>query len=150
MHDATLPGKPDLVFRRHRAVVFVHGCFWHRHSGCGFATTPRTNELFWKKKFAANVRRDRLAINRLTAAGWRVLVLWECGLRNAGFESEIEGIAKEIVHGSARFLEWPRTRPRSIADPLDCIACGSISGIVLRLLKRLGEHAFDRLEKAIR
>lgn len=77
---AKLPGKPDLVFPRFRSVVFVHGCFWHRHEGCRFATTPASNAAFWQEKFAANARRDVRAKQQLEALGWRVLVIWSCQL----------------------------------------------------------------------
>lgn len=73
-----LPGKPDLVFPKHRTAVFVHGCFWHRHQGCKYATTPKSNAEFWQTKFVANVKRDALVQEQLTALGWRVLVVWGC------------------------------------------------------------------------
>ena len=75
---ANLPGKPDLVFPKYRTAVFVHGCFWHRHPDCRYAATPKTNDEFWQTKFAANVKRDALAQEKLTTLGWRVLVVWEC------------------------------------------------------------------------
>jgi len=78
-----LPGKPDLVFRRQRKAVFVHGCFWHRHQGCQHATTPSTREDFWAAKFAANVERDRRVQAELRELGWWVHVIWECELRDA-------------------------------------------------------------------
>lgn len=75
---AKLPGKPDLVFPKHRTVVFVHGCFWHRHQDCKYATIPKSNAEFWQTKFVANVKRDALVQEQLTALGWRVLVVWGC------------------------------------------------------------------------
>ncbi len=75
---AKLPGKPDLVFPKCRTVVFVHGCFWHRHPGCQYTTIPQNNADFWQTKFAANVKRDALVQEKLTALGWRVLVVWAC------------------------------------------------------------------------
>lgn len=75
-----LPGRPDLVLRRYHAVVFVHGCFWHRHADCKRATLPRTNAAFWTEKLERNVARDQTAIDALKALGWRVLVVWECDL----------------------------------------------------------------------
>jgi len=74
-----LKGRPDIVLPKHRTCVFVHGCFWHRH-GCSKTTTPKSNAAFWNAKFEANVRRDRLAIETLKEAGWRVLTVWECCL----------------------------------------------------------------------
>lgn len=80
--NSKLAGRPDLVFPRHRSVVFVHGCFWHRHQGCAIATTPKSNTRFWQEKFARNVRRDRRVSAELSAAGWTVLVAWECALQS--------------------------------------------------------------------
>ncbi len=80
LHQAALPGRPDIVLRRHGTVVFVHGCFWHRHAACRGATTPKTNRGFWQRKFRANVRRDAGNQRDLRAAGWRVVVVWECEL----------------------------------------------------------------------
>ncbi len=77
-----LPGKPDLVFPKHRAVVFVHGCFWHRHEGCKVASTPKSNTQFWKDKFDRNVARDARVQDELRAQGWRVFVVWECELNS--------------------------------------------------------------------
>ena len=84
LHDRTLPGTPDLVFRRFGAVCFVHGCFWHRHVGCPYATTPTTHEGFWQAKFRANVERDRRNQQDLLESGWRVAIVWECALRRQG------------------------------------------------------------------
>jgi DNA mismatch endonuclease (patch repair protein) len=75
-----LPGRPDLVFAKWKIVVFVNGCFWHRHEGCKRATVPKSNTAFWKQKFDTNVRRDRSNYDRLAALGWRVVVLWQCQL----------------------------------------------------------------------
>ncbi len=75
-----LVGKPDLVFPKYSAVVFVHGCFWHRHEGCRYATTPASNVAFWKKKFSANVERDSRVKRMLEELGWRVLTIWACEL----------------------------------------------------------------------
>ena len=72
-----LPGRPDIVFRPRQKAIFVHGCFWHRH-GCQKTTTPKSNVAFWDAKFARNVERDSNAVNDLEAAGWGVMVVWEC------------------------------------------------------------------------
>lgn len=75
-----LPGRPDLVFPKYHAVVFVHGCYWHRHPGCKDASTPKSNVDFWAGKFAENTKRDRRTQQELVELGWRVLVVWECEL----------------------------------------------------------------------
>ncbi len=78
LHDPGLPGRPDLVLPRWEAVVFVHGCFWHRHANCRYATSPSSNRGFWKAKFEANVARDARKSRELRARGWRVFTVWEC------------------------------------------------------------------------
>lgn len=85
LHRRDLPGTPDLVFPRHRKVIFVHGCFWHRHLDCRFAYTPKSNTEFWSTKFARNVENDRNALKLLVAAGWNVLILWECEIQDTDF-----------------------------------------------------------------
>ena len=82
MHVNDLPGRPDLVFPRFRAALFVHGCFWHRHKACRFTTTPATRPEFWQEKFRQNVARDRRAAALLRSAGWRVFTIWECEVDN--------------------------------------------------------------------
>lgn len=81
LYARDLPGRPDLVLRKYSAAVFVHGCYWHRHEGCRYATMPATRPEFWQEKFEANVRRDRRHQKMLREAGWRVFVIWECALR---------------------------------------------------------------------
>lgn len=75
-------GKPDVVLPKHRTVVFVHGCFWHRHRGCLGATMPATRTEFWEEKFRRNCARDRKVRRELTAQGWRVVTVWSCELKN--------------------------------------------------------------------
>jgi DNA mismatch endonuclease, patch repair protein len=81
LHSAELPGKPDIVLPRYGSVVFVHGCFWHRHKGCPYSYTPKTRTEFWQAKFESNVRRDQSVTRSLRRAGWQVIVVWECQLR---------------------------------------------------------------------
>lgn len=81
LHRRDLPGKPDIVFGPRRLVLFVHGCFWHRHRGCRMASTPSANSAFWQTKFDANMARDRRNTAALKRAGWRVAVIWECETR---------------------------------------------------------------------
>jgi len=86
-----LPGRPDIVFPARHAVVFVHGCFWHKHEGCRRSSTPSTNIEFWTRKFEANRARDEAAVKSLSSIGWRSLVVWECETKNK------ELIAKRLV-----------------------------------------------------
>jgi DNA mismatch endonuclease (patch repair protein) len=82
LHRRDLPGTPDLVFPGNRKIIFVNGCFWHRHSGCPRASTPKTRSETWKKKFDANIARDKANLAELEAAGWQVLTIWECEISN--------------------------------------------------------------------
>jgi DNA mismatch endonuclease (patch repair protein) len=82
LHRGDLPGSPDLVLARHRLAIQVHGCFWHRHSGCANCTTPKTRPEFWAAKFAGNVRRDKRTSAALRALGWHVATIWECQTEN--------------------------------------------------------------------
>lgn len=78
LHRRDLPGSPDIVLPRHRTVIFVHGCFWHRHPGCRRATTPKNNHEYWERKFNRNKDRDEKANAALEERGWKVLTVWEC------------------------------------------------------------------------
>ena len=109
LHVRELPGTPDIVLPKYRAVVFVHGCFWHRHPGCKYASVPRSNRKFWAKKFRENVTRDRVAQRSLERMGWHVVVIWECTptcvLREVPPRAIAEGINSSpltISHGSDR------------------------------------------------
>ena len=81
---ADLPGKPDIVIPSTRDVIFVHGCFWHRHESCPLATCPKSNSSFWTEKFGQNVERDKRAIEALKVLGWRSHVIWECEISSPG------------------------------------------------------------------
>lgn len=98
MGGAGLPGRPDLVFPRHRTVVFVHGCFWHRHSDCRVASTPKSNTQFWEEKFARNVERDIRVVGELKMQGWNVVIVWECELATKDrMVATVAWVARQIV-----------------------------------------------------
>ena len=82
LHKKTIPGRPDLWLRKYNAAIFVNGCYWHRHRNCQKTTTPDDNASFWKKKFADNVARDERNLEALNHQGIRVLIVWECELKN--------------------------------------------------------------------
>lgn len=84
LHAAALPGKPDIVFPRRRAVIFVHGCFWHLHSECNEGRSPRTRQEYWGPKLRRNVERDRETVANLLQQQWKVLEIWECQIKNEG------------------------------------------------------------------
>lgn len=105
LHVRDLPGRPDIVLPRHKAVVFVHGCFWHRHPGCRFAYRPKSRPEFWEPKLDGNAARDVRNQQQLMEAGWRVFVVWECemgDLRLAELATGIRGLpSSEVTPGSA-------------------------------------------------
>lgn len=94
LHAKELPGKPDLVFPKYKAVVFVHGCFWHQHLGCKYATRPQTRTEFWNHKLSENVKRDSYQMAALKGLGWRVFVVWECELQEGS--SRLESLLLDI------------------------------------------------------
>jgi DNA mismatch endonuclease (patch repair protein) len=93
LHTRDLPGCPDIVLGKYNTVVFVHGCFWHRHPGCKYAYTPKTRKPFWQQKFERNVRRDEEVISELKELGWRVVTVWECQL------SDLDLLKKKLRRG---------------------------------------------------
>ena len=106
LHRKDLPGRPDLVFPRHRLVVFVHGCFWHRHERCRYASTPKSRIAFWMEKFAANVARDACQEAALRALGWRILVVLECETRHKAAD---ERKLAEVIRGGGSASQRDRT-----------------------------------------
>jgi len=87
LHRQDLPGKPDIVLPKYHTVIQVHGCYWHRHEGCRYATTPASNRDFWMRKFEANVERDRRQRRELETLGWRVVVIWECQMDSESLDA---------------------------------------------------------------
>ncbi|MDF3089932.1 MULTISPECIES: very short patch repair endonuclease [Burkholderia cepacia complex] len=102
LHVRDLPGSPDLVLPKHRAAIFVHGCFWHRHEGCRYTTIPKANAEFWKQKFESNVDRDTRHVAMLRDLDWRVAIVWECSLKHA--PQDTARIVEEWLHGEEVFL----------------------------------------------
>lgn len=94
LQDRKLPGRPDIVLPRYHAVIFVNGCFWHRHAGCRLTTTPATRPEFWQAKFEGNRERDRKNMADLRAAGWRIAVVWECALRPSTADVVAQTVAR--------------------------------------------------------
>lgn len=104
LHVRNLPGKPDLVFPKYRAIIQVHGCFWHRH-GCSKTTDPASNSEFWQMKFARNVVRDREVECRLRELGWRVGIVWECEIASEQKLLWIDAISRFIRDPETNELE---------------------------------------------
>lgn len=105
LHPSGLPGKPDIVLPRYKVAIFVHGCFWHRHEGCKYATTPDQNNEKWQDKFRKNVERDKKQVTGLLNEGWKVIVIWECSLRASGHD--LSWITALIREGKFNYIEWP-------------------------------------------
>lgn len=105
LHAAGIPGKPDLVLPKYHALILIHGCFWHSHD-CRYFKLPSTNRQFWKKKLAANQKRDERVLLQQMALGWRVLIIWECAIRVANSSSSLGSVIGELatwLHGSSRY-----------------------------------------------
>jgi len=105
LHPKNVPGRPDLVFQKHHAIIFVHGCFWHRHEGCRYTTTPSTRPEFWQTKFDANVARDRSVHDQLLDAGWRVATVWECALRRPEETALVANLLAAWLRSSAAEIQ---------------------------------------------
>jgi DNA mismatch endonuclease (patch repair protein) len=97
--NSKLPGRPDMVLPKYRTAIFVHGCFWHRHTGCTDSTTPRTRTAWWQEKFKGNVSRDRAAQAALKHLGWSVIIVWECQTTSA---MRVDALRTEIAQQLGR------------------------------------------------
>lgn len=95
-NDRRYPGTPDIVLPKYKTVIFINGCFWHRHEGCRYATTPKTRTEFWMNKFEKNVENDRKHKEELETMGWRVITLWECGLKKNSFEDTMNRLEQQL------------------------------------------------------
>ena len=82
LHRKDLPGSPDIVLPKYKTVIFVHGCFWHRHENCKYASTPKTRKEFWENKFKLNLKRDADVQEKIKSIGWQSVVIWECEIKN--------------------------------------------------------------------
>ncbi|CZG79291.1 DNA mismatch endonuclease Vsr [Legionella pneumophila serogroup 1] len=85
LHRKDLPGKPDLTLTKYKTVIFINGCFWHRHTGCKLAYTPKSNLEFWEQKFLKNVENDLKKLKQLEMQGWKVIIVWECEIKNKNY-----------------------------------------------------------------
>jgi DNA mismatch endonuclease (patch repair protein) len=104
LHNTTLPGKPDMVFRKYMAVVFVHGCFWHGHK-CRYFKWPKSNGEFWRDKINGNKKNDKVVMKKLKEQGYRICIFWECVTRDSGLFPEAMEKLQEWLIGDNEFLE---------------------------------------------
>lgn len=98
-NDARFPGKPDIVLPKYKTVIFVNGCFWHKHEGCKFFVWPENNAEFWRNKITSNVERDKRNYEQIQQQGWKVLVVWECELKPKEREKTLRQIEIELEDG---------------------------------------------------
>ena len=98
-NDARLPGKPDIVLPKYKAVVFVNGCFWHGHTGCRYFVWPKNNSEFWREKIIGNIARDQKNYELLRDLGWNVFVIWECELKRSVMEKTLDALINNIKQG---------------------------------------------------
>lgn len=117
LHAKGILGKPDIVMPKYRAVIFVHGCFWHCHADCRYATVPATRPEFWAAKFDANVVRDAAVQSALRGAGWRVGTIWECALRTEASTAQTRDMVTAWLHGSDVVLEVGEVEVRNVPCP---------------------------------
>ena len=97
-NDKRYPGKPDIVLPKYKTVIFINGCFWHRHAGCKYATTPKTRTEFWLEKFERNIRNDEIHRQQLEDMGWKVITIWECQLKRNSFETTLNSVENMILN----------------------------------------------------
>lgn len=97
LHAKNLPGKPDIVLRKYKTVIFVHGCFWHGHKGCKYFVTPKTNTDFWLKKITGNISNDEKVIKALKKEGWKIIVVWECELKKDNIDMTLIALVNTIL-----------------------------------------------------
>lgn len=95
-NDKRYPGKPDIVLPKYKTIIFINGCFWHRHEGCKYATTPKTRTDFWLEKFERNIANDKLHVQQLEEQGWKVITLWECELKKSVFMQTMEAVETNL------------------------------------------------------
>lgn len=96
-NDAKLPGKPDIVLPKYKAVIFVNGCFWHGHEGCRYFVWPKNNAEFWKEKITGNIQRDKHNHQLLANQGWRVIEIWECQLMKSVVDNTLQNLVLQII-----------------------------------------------------
>jgi DNA mismatch endonuclease (patch repair protein) len=110
VNDNRYPGSPDIVLKKYRTAIFVHGCFWHGHNGCRYYTVPKTNTDFWVAKVARNKERDQEVWRKLEAKGWYVIIVWECQLKKGKLDETVERVVDEIVRNGESYRVEQKAR----------------------------------------
>ena len=119
LNDKRLPGKPDLVLPKYRAVIFINGCFWHGHRGCPKYVQPKANAEFWREKIARNIARDELNAQRLDTLSWTVITVWECELTKKNREATIDRIQADLQAAKTKWEGYCARRRESRAFALE-------------------------------
>jgi len=96
LHNKTLPGRPDIVLRKHKTVVLIHGCFWHGHAGCKYYVVPKTRTDWWLNKITTNKVNDAKAVKSLKKEGWKIITIWECDLKPGKSEKTLASLLKKL------------------------------------------------------
>jgi len=96
LHVRTLPGKPDIVLPKYKTLIFIHGCFWHGHEGCRYYVVPKTRTEWWLNKINRNIENDTKAVKALKKEGWKIITLWECGLKTATIDKTLPKLLKKL------------------------------------------------------
>jgi DNA mismatch endonuclease (patch repair protein) len=97
LHNKSLAGRPDVALKKYNCLIFVNGCFWHGHSNCKIFSMPKTNKKFWHNKIETNINRDKRNIKELKSLGWKVIVVWECQLKNKAREKTLQRLVNNIT-----------------------------------------------------
>jgi len=99
LHDKKLPGKPDIVLKKHNTVIFIHGCFWHGHEGCKYYVIPKTRTQWWLNKINRNKEKDKESTETLQKEGWNIITIWECELKKEKRENTLQKLIQKLLNG---------------------------------------------------
>jgi len=117
LHNKNLPGKPDIVLRKYKTVIFIHGCFWHGHENCRYYRLPKSNVEFWKSKVDGNRARDERVEAELQSKGWNVIIIWECELKNKGLRELTFNKLLHVLNGTNELSNFSFTNRDIAAEP---------------------------------
>lgn len=117
LHNKKLPGSPDIVLRRYKTVIFIHGCFWHGHEDCKYSHLPKSNVKFWQTKISNNRARDERVQSELRAKGWRVIVIWECDLKTKDKRDQTLEKLLAMLTKPYTLPNYPTAEPSIAAEP---------------------------------
>jgi len=102
LHDKSLPGKPDLVLKKYKTVIFIHGCYWHGHKNCKYFVVPKTRTDWWLEKINRNVANDATNFKRLKESDWNIITIWECELKPKKIENTLRNLTTKLTNGPSK------------------------------------------------